>query len=121
MSIQSILNSEAGMALVATTLGGIWTAFQSTEWYRRAQSRRYARAVHALEAGVELTYRTYVQVIKESREDGKLTPEECREARRRAIETAIDYGRREGINVARELGPEYLDLLVAKLVKGLKQ
>lgn len=69
---------------------------------------------------MELTYRTYVRAIKESREDGKLTEEEMRNARRRAREAAIQFGRTQGVNVLRELGTEYIDLLIAKLVKQFK-
>jgi hypothetical protein len=63
----------------------------------------------------------YVKTIKESREDGKLTEEEARCARQRAQEAAIEFGRTQGIDVLRELGTEYIDLAIAKLVKQLKQ
>jgi hypothetical protein len=120
MPWSSVLNSEAGLTVVSTLLGAIWTVFRSSEWYRRAQERRYAKALQALEAGVEQTYRTYVQAIKESRADGKLTEEEASRARQRARETAIAFGRSQGIDVLRELGGEYIDLWIAKLVKSLK-
>lgn len=121
MSLISALNSGFGLTLVTAILGSIWTAFRSTDFYRRARSERYGEAVQALEAGVELTYRTYVRAIKESREDGKLTKEEMRLARQRAREAAIQYGRTRGIDVLRELGSDYVDLLIAKLVKNLKK
>jgi vacuolar-type H+-ATPase subunit E/Vma4 len=82
--------------------------------------RRFQAAIQALEAGVEETYRTYVQALKESRADGRLTPEECRRARERARERAIEIARAQGLNLLRELGPEYLDLWIARLVKKLK-
>ena len=120
MTIGSLLNSEAGLTLVTTLLGGIWTLFRSSEWYRRAQEQRYNKALAALEAGVESTYRTYVRAIKESRADGKLTDEEMRDARQRAQEAAIQFGRTKGVDVLKELGAEYMDLLTSKLVKQLK-
>jgi len=120
MSIVENLSSGLGLTLVTAILGSIWTAFRSTEFYNRARNQRYGEALQALEAGVELTYRTYVRSIKESREDGKLTQEEMRLARRRAREAAIEYGRTRGIDILRELGANYIDLIIAKQVKNLK-
>ena len=120
MTLGHVLNSEVGLTLVTAILGAVWTAFRSSDWYRRVCERRYATALHALEAGVELTYRTYVQAIKGSRADGKLTDDEMRQARQQARDAAIEFGRTQGIDVVRELGGEYIDLLIAKLVKKLK-
>lgn len=120
MDIMTGWFSEAGLTFVAVVFGAVWTAFRSTEWYGRVQERRIARAIHALEAGVERTYRTYVQAIKTSSADGKLSEEERRRARELAKETAILYGRTEGLDVMRELGEAYLDLWIGKLVKRLK-
>lgn len=47
MTFGNVLNSEAGLTLVTTLLGGIWTLFRSSEWYRRAQERRYNKALAA--------------------------------------------------------------------------
>jgi hypothetical protein len=121
MTITDLLSSETGLTLVATVFGGLWAAFRSTEFYERARSRRYYRAVQALEAGVEQTYRTYVRAIKEAREDGRLTDDEQRNARTLARQTAVEFARRDGIDVVRELGEEYLDLWIARLVKKLKR
>lgn len=120
MSITGILNSEAGLTLVSAVVGGAWTVFRSSEWYRRRTERRYHKAIEALEAAVEQTYRSYVRAIKASRSDGKLTPEEMRRARQLARETAIAFGRSQGVDVLRELGAEYIDLWIARLVRRLK-
>ncbi len=120
MNVVETLGSGLGLTLVTAILGSIWTAFRSSEFYGRARSQRYGEALQALEAGVELTYRTYVQAIKEAREDGKLTKEEARLARRRAREAAIEFGRTRGIDILKELGAEYIDLIIAKQVKQLK-
>lgn len=121
MVLGQVLSSELGLSLVGAVLGTIWTAFRSTEWFAGARARRYAAALEALEAGVDLTYDTYVRAIKEARADGKLTKEEIREARRRACDAAISFGRSKGIDVLREVGAEYVDLWIAKLVKRLKR
>jgi hypothetical protein len=120
MTLLDLLSSETGLAVVGTVLGGIWTAFRSSEWHQRAQRQRYSKSLQALEAGVELTYRTYVQAIKEARAAGKLTAEEAGEARRRARDAAVEFGRTQGVDVLRELGGEYIDLWISKLVKRLK-
>jgi hypothetical protein len=120
MSVVENFSSGLGLTLVTAILGSVWTAFRSSEFYSRARNERYGAALEALEAGVELTYRTYVRSIKESREDGKLTQEEMRLARRRAREAAIEFGRTRGIDILKELGANYIDLIIAKQVKNLK-
>ena len=120
MTLSDVLSSETGLAVAGTVLGGIWTVFRSSEWYQRVQRQRYSKSLQALEAGVELTYRTYVQAIKEARADGKLTAEEASEARRRARDAAVEFGRTQGLDVLRELGGANIDLWISKCVKRLK-
>ena len=121
MSLATILASEAALTTVAGIVGTIWTAFKSRDAYRRARDRRYGSALRALEAGVEHTYRTYVRAIKEGRADGKLTEAERAEARRRARRAAIQFGRTEGVNVVTELGEDYVNLWIDKLVRRAKK
>jgi hypothetical protein len=120
MTLANVLTSEAGLTLVSGILGGIWTLFKSSEWFRKAKDQRYAKAMQALEAGVEQTYRTYVKAIKDARADGKLTDEEAARARQQARDTAIAFGKSQGVDVLTELGGGYLDLWIGKLVKRLK-
>jgi hypothetical protein len=121
MTISNILGSEPVITLVGGVLGGVWALFKSSDWYDRVRRRRYAKALEALEAGVEIAYRTYVAECKAAHADGQLTEEEKRRAREIARERAVEFGRTHGVDVLRELGREYLDLWIAKLVKGLKQ
>lgn len=121
MSVTNVLESESVLAMLGTVLGALWAFFRSTEWFGRLHRRRFNEALQALEAGVELTYRTYVQAIKEARADGKLTEDEKRQARRLAREAAVEFGRSRGIDVLKELGEAYLELWIAKLVKKLKR
>ncbi len=120
MCLTNVLSSESALTLLGTVLGGLWAFFKSSDWFSRLRRRRFGRALRALEAGVEQTYRTYVHEIKEARADGRLTEEERRRARRLARETAIEFGRTHGVDVLRELGEEYIDLWIAKLVQRLK-
>lgn len=120
MDVLHLLNSESGLTVLGAVVGGFWMLLRSTEWYGRIRNRRQARALQVLEAAVEQTYRVYVEAIKEGRADGHLTPEEKRRARKLAREQAVQIAKREGIDLLRELGPDYLDLWIAKLVLGLK-
>ena len=120
MSVADVIGSQTGLTVISAVIGAVWTAFKSSEWRENARTRRYAKAVEALEAGVEQTYRTYVQAIKAAREDGKLTEEERKQARELARDAAIEFGRTQGVDVLREVGAEYVDVWIAKLVQRLK-
>ena len=48
MTIAGVLGSDAGLAILGTVLGGIWTVFKSSAWFRRARQTRYAKALQAL-------------------------------------------------------------------------
>jgi hypothetical protein len=121
MSLQSVLGSDMTLSVVTSVLGCVWAFFKSSDWFRALRDRRYFKALEALEAGVEVTYRTYVRAIKEAREDGKLTEEEIAVARQRARAAAIEFGRMKGIDVLREVGEEYVNLWIGKIVKRAKQ
>jgi len=120
MGFENILHTEAGLTVLGTVLGGLWAFFKSTNWYARLRRRRYYRAVQALEAGVEHTYRTYVRAIKEASADGRLSEEERRRARAMARDAAVAFGRSEGVDVLRELGEAYIDLWLSRLVQRMK-
>jgi hypothetical protein len=108
------------VALVATIVGAAWTFFKSRDLYQRIKQEKYFAAVEALEAGVEKTYRVYVQALKEAKADGKLTPEEKATARQKAVAYAQEFGRTHGIDVIEELGREYIPVLISKIVRLLK-
>lgn len=114
------LVSETSVTLLGALFGTAWTFFKSQDWYQRAKQRRYAQAITALEAGVDQTYQTYVRAIKEASEDGKLTPAERRRAREMARDAAISFGRTQGVDVLAEVGQDYVDLWINRLVKKLK-
>lgn len=120
MSLGNVLESEAGLTVVSTVLGALWTFFKSREWYTDSRKQRYAKALDALEAGVDQTYRTYVASIKEASDDGKLTEKERKRARELAREAAVEFGETQGVDVLRELGEGYIDVWISKLVKKLK-
>jgi len=117
MSIANVLSTDTGLTLVTAVLGTLWTAFKSTEWFDRVKNRRYFKAIQALEAGVEETYRTYVRALKDANEDGRLTADEIAKARSLARAAAIAFGNNQGIDVLRELGEDYINLWIAKIAQ----
>lgn len=117
MSFAQLINSEAGLTTVGALIGTVWTVFQSSEWYGRVKKKRSRRAVDALEAGVEQTYRTYVRAIKRQRADGKLTDNEIERARRLARNKAIQIARSRGVNLLRELGEDNLEMWLSRTVR----
>lgn len=121
MDITDVLHTDQGLTFIGAVLTGLWTLFKTTEWVAQARNRRYYRAVEALEAAVEETYRTYVQAIKAASADGKLSADERRHARELARERAIEFGRTVGVDVLRELGAHYIDLWISRLINRAKR
>ncbi len=120
MSLIALLHSESALALVGALAGTVWTAFRSADGLRRVRDRRYNAALSALEAGVEQTYREYVHAIKEARADGRLTGAERVLARERARRAAIAFGRTQGVDVLAQIGDEFIDLWISRLVREAK-
>jgi len=108
------------VALVGTVVAGAWTFFKSRDLYKEVKVQKYSAAMDALEAGVEKTYRVYVEALKKAKADGKLTPEEKGAARQKAIAYAQEFGLTRGIDVIEELGREYIPVLIGKIVRALK-
>jgi hypothetical protein len=117
MNLTDLLQSDPVLTLAGTIAGGVWSILKAKALRRRNKKQRFDRAILALEAGIEDVYRSYVREIKRARQDGKLTAAEAARARRLARERAIDYGRHEGVDVLKEIGADYLDLWIAKLIR----
>lgn len=120
MSVSTVLQSDTVLSLAAALVGTVWAVVKSSDWFARIQSRRYGRAVEALEDGVEYAFQTYVDAVKGASADGKLTADEARRARTTARDAAIAFGRSRGVDVVRELGHEYLDLWIERIVAQTK-
>lgn len=117
MTTSELLTSEPGLTLAASLFTAAWAFFKGQEWVRNSKDDRLRKALDALEAGVQKSYDTYVRALKEASEDGKLTVSERKRARDLAREAAIEFGATQGIDVARELGREYLDLWIERIVR----
>ncbi|MCL4217217.1 MAG: hypothetical protein KJ052_09475 [Candidatus Hydrogenedentes bacterium] len=116
----NLFHNDDTLVLLATIAGMAWAFFKSTRLFDRLRARRFSLAVEALEAGVEQTYRSYVRARKQAAADGKLTDAERVRARELACEAALEFGRTRGVDVAAELGREYLDLWLTRAVNKLK-
>lgn len=118
-AVISGLLGELAVQLGLGLAGLLFSTVQGTKVWSWWQSQKQTKAVRALEEGVELTYQTFVQSIKASRADGKLTAEEMRIAREKARAAAIEYGWKVGVDVLKALGPD-VDALIARIVKRMK-
>ena len=108
------------VAFVGAVVAAVWTFFKTRDLYQEIKGHKYSVAMDALEAGVEKTYRVYVEALKKAKADGKLTPEEKAAARVKAIAYAQEFGRNRGIDMVEELGREYVPVLISKIVRALK-
>jgi len=118
MNMLDVLTSETVMTLAVTLLGGAWSLVKASAWFRTLKERRYKKALLALEAAVEEVYREYVRALKEAG-DG-LTPEEQEFARKYARTRAIEMARAQGVDLVQELGVDFINLWISRLVKKLK-
>ncbi len=118
--LQEIMQSEAVLSIAASVIGLVWAGVKGSGLLAQRRRRRFDRALLALEAGVEKSWQTYVRELKRGREDGKLSQDEARHARQLAVETALQVGRQEGIDVLAELGRDYVDAFIARLLRNRK-
>jgi hypothetical protein len=116
-----ILNSDAVLNIVGVIVAAIFAWIESTKFMADAKNERYAKALSAVEAGVDGAYEDYVKAIKEDRPGDKLTKEEIAEARRQAIDLATGYARREGVDLIKELGGNFLESILTRKVQDAKK
>lgn len=115
-----LLDNEVFAKLVIGIVAMAWAAFQGSDWYAKFCKARFDKAFLAVEAGAQITYETYVRECKIANEDGKLTPEERKDAREMAIEAAKRFGLSHGVDVGREITEEYIDLALDKAIAKLR-
>jgi hypothetical protein len=119
-ALLSFLTSETGLAIAGMALTGLWTFFKGTDLWARISKEKYSEALLALEAGVNVTYETYVREIKAASEDGKLTDNERKVARERARQAGIDYAKEKGVDLLKVLGESYIDVWIEKILRSIK-
>lgn len=116
-TILSLLGNEHILAGVIGVLAIIFAAIKRIQVVKQWQ---LTRAIECLESGVRETYESYVRVLKNSRADGKLTDAERAFAIKKAVGTAKDYARAQGIDLLKFYGKEYLPVIVDKIVSRSK-
>ena len=112
--LEVVLSSVA--ALVAT----LWASVKASKQLRERKQRKWYAAIELLEVAVESTYQSYVREIKKSREDGKLTADEQKEARNRALASAHGLASTRGVDLANELGNHYVEFFIQRVAQNAK-
>ena len=121
MTLTNLLASDPALSLVAGVAGTIWTAVQTSIWFRRLNSNRFQRALRCVESAVRQVYEEYVRAIKAASADGTLTDDERRRARELARDRAVAIARTGGIDLVATLGREHLDLWVERVLARVKR
>lgn len=117
----AILGSDSFLNLLALLIATAWSALQAKGVLTERRLGRYWKVVKAVETGVTQTYYEFTQAIKKSRdEDGKLTLDDVKEARRRALSFASQTLRTDGISLYEEISKEQLGVLIETIVQRLK-
>lgn len=106
--------------LLAVVVGVGACVFAGLKKMSLVRKLKLDKVVEFIEAGVQITYENYVRVLKNSREDGKLTAAERSYAVNKALEHARTFAAKEGINMLNYYSQEYLPVLVEKIVSERK-
>lgn len=104
------------MESIVGLLGIGWLLHKMRDSIESIQRKRFEKALLALEAGVERTYQAYVKAIKNGRHDGRLTDPEKERARSLARARAIALCKDIGIDFLKVIGPDYVDIWIARII-----
>jgi hypothetical protein len=121
MNLTTLLQSGFVWEFALAGAAAVFAARKTQEGIGRFRSQRLRRALQWIGLAVTDTYETYVRTLKAGRADGKLTPEERRTARRRALERAIALARQDGLDLLRELGEPRLRFWIERTVQRQKR
>lgn len=119
--MMEFLNSEAILNIIAAAVALGFGLIKRMEWMQRAKNERYLTAMQAIAAGVDQSYTEYVKEIKEGQADGKLTSDEIVKARRKALNFARNFARKEGVDLVTELGASFLESILTRAVQQAKK
>lgn len=101
-------------------VSAILTAVSSSNWWQRLKRGRHGKGIEMIEAGVQGTYEATVKDLKAASSDGKLTPTQRKAARKDARHRAVELGKKHGINVLREIGPDLIDNAIEAALRRAK-
>ena len=107
-----LIEPHIGTALVFI-IGAIFTFAAKKKWLKEDLADKLEKDVSG---AVTSVYHEYVKAKKDASEDGKLTDEEKKEARNKAIEALKTVGKEKGIDYAKEYGVPAILGLVEKYV-----
>lgn len=102
---QALVHGDSVIAWLGAALAGLVAKYVLTR-IDNEKVRKYAtRAWTEVKDAVAEVYQTYVSALKEANADGKLTPEEAAEARKKAIAIAkANIGKKGLARLSRILG-----------------
>ena len=109
------LGAVVGTFLIAEAVRGLF------RWLGEKGIEVEQGVVDALLVGVQGAWDELVRDLKEKAADGRLTPEERRQARAKAKEIALHAARGPVANALRAMAPEAVDALVSLLVQRRKE
>lgn len=113
-------NPFTSLALVVVP----WLIGRAFTWWktecRRKRDEEEARAVRALEVGVNEAWESFGHSWKAAHADGKLSAEERESLRKHAREVALEVASGEGFDLAKLFGQRAVKLLIRKVVEGRK-
>ena len=116
-TILGYLSLESVAGLLMTGLAAAMAAVGRWAWVRRWGLER---AVQCVESGVRQTYEEFVRGAKAEDPDGKLDSDQRKEAVSRALATAFDFARTEGVDLLDYYARSYLPVLVDRVVRKLR-
>lgn len=95
-----------------------------TRLIRVRAEKKGAAAVKVLdyaERAVQEVYSEVVSAMKAASKDGKITPEEIKQAQTAALSRTIEIARRDGVDAVREVGHEALPRIIETAVGRVKE
>ena len=114
--------NELYLELIATIVAIVYSFVKASDWYKEhVVGSKREKAIDAIIAGVNKTYEEYTKEIKAANNDGKLTKEERAEARRLAKEAAIEFGKKNGVDIVRNIGEDFIDSYLENAVREMKR
>jgi len=120
------LTSQAALTIIGGLFTVIWGVFKMEErlttFFQKRMGERRAKMIMALAAAAQDVYDGYVRDLKKYKnEDGQLTKEEAGRAKKTAIARAVALASREGIDLVQEMGEEYINLWLERIIKEMKR
>jgi len=128
--VAEVSEEEAGFIAsniegIVAVIGGILTLLAGLgvfgKYKEKIEKITESKTWEIAKSAVVETYHEYVRGIQKGREDGKLTEEEAKEARRLATEKIKSLGKSEGVKIVKSQLPNLVELAVNFMKKKAKE